>query len=108
MSLRDGKKKMSKSEESDYSRLNLTDSPDDIINKIKKAKTDPLPLPSLDSLDKNNLFKEKIILERPETVNLLNIFSAKGEGNTSMRDIASGAGVSLGTVHHYFGSKHHN
>ena len=76
MSLRDGKKKMSKSEESDYSRLNLTDSPDDIINKIKKAKTDPLPLPSLDSLDKNNLFKEKIILERPETVNLLNIFSA--------------------------------
>ena len=76
MSLRDGKRKMSKSEESDYSRLNLTDSPDDIINKIKKAKTDPLPLPSLDSVDKNNLFKEKIILERPETVNLLNIFSA--------------------------------
>ena len=76
MSLRDGKKKMSKSEESDYSRLNLTDSSDDIINKIKKAKTDPLPLPSLDSVDKNNLFKEKIILERPETVNLLNIFSA--------------------------------
>ena len=40
MSLRDGKKKMSKSEESDYSRINLQDSEDEIEKKIKKAKTD--------------------------------------------------------------------
>ena len=45
MSLRDGKKKMSKSEESDYSRINLKDSPDDIIKKIKKAKTDSESIP---------------------------------------------------------------
>ena len=45
MSLRDGSKKMSKSDESDYSRLNLTDDPDSIRLKIRKAKTDPQPLP---------------------------------------------------------------
>ena len=45
MSLKDGTKKMSKSELSDFSRINLTDEEDDIINKIKKAKTDSLPLP---------------------------------------------------------------
>ena len=46
MSLKDGTKKMSKSELSDLSRINLTDDKDLIINKIKKAKTDSLPLPS--------------------------------------------------------------
>ena len=46
MSLKDGTKKMSKSELSDLSRINLTDNEDLIVNKIKKAKTDPLPLPS--------------------------------------------------------------
>ena len=46
MSLKDGSKKMSKSELSDLSRINLTDDADQIINKIKKAKTDPLPMPS--------------------------------------------------------------
>ena len=46
MSLKDGTKKMSKSDLSDLSRINLTDEKDDIINKIKKAKTDPLPMPS--------------------------------------------------------------
>jgi len=45
MSLKDGSKKMSKSELSDLSRINLTDNKDQIINKIKKAKTDPLPMP---------------------------------------------------------------
>ena len=49
MSLRDGTKKMSKSDPSDYSRIMLNDGSDSIIQKIKKAKTDPLPLPS--SLD---------------------------------------------------------
>ena len=76
MSLRDGKNKMSKSDVSDYSRLNLTDSVDDISNKIRKAKTDPLPLPDLDSLDDKENFKEEIINSRAEAVNLLNIYSA--------------------------------
>ena len=46
MSLKDGLKKMSKSDPSDLSRINLTDNKDQIINKIKKAKTDPMPMPS--------------------------------------------------------------
>ena len=66
MSLKDGTKKMSKSELSDLSRINLTDDKDLIINKIKKAKTDPLPLPS--SVDELN--------ERPEAKNLLRIYSS--------------------------------
>ena len=53
MSLKDGSKKMSKSELSDLSRINLTDEKDQIINKIKKAKTDPMPMPkNLNELDK--------------------------------------------------------
>jgi len=82
MSLRDGKNKMSKSDISDYSRLNLTDSADDISNKIRKAKTDPLPLPGTDSLDTEGNFKEEIIIARPEAVNLLNIYSALSNENT--------------------------
>ena len=66
MSLKDGKKKMSKSEISDLSRINLTDDKDSIINKIKKAKTDILPLPS-------NI---KDLEKRPEAKNLLRIFSS--------------------------------
>ena len=66
MSLKDGTKKMSKSEISDSSRINLTDDKDTIINKIKKAKTDPLSLPS----DINELN------ERPEAKNLLGIYSS--------------------------------
>ena len=66
MSLKDGLKKMSKSELSDLSRINLTDEKDQIINKIKKAKTDPLPLPSnIDELNK-----------RPEAKNLIGIYSS--------------------------------
>ena len=66
MSLKDGTKKMSKSDPSDLSRINLTDDKDQIINKIKKAKTDPLPLPGgIDSLT-----------ERPEAENLLGIYSS--------------------------------
>ena len=76
MSLRDGKNKMSKSDISDYSRLNLTDSADDISNKIRKAKTDPLPLPDLSCLANEEKFNEDIIMNRPEAVNLLNIYSA--------------------------------
>ena len=65
MSLRDGTKKMSKSELSDLSRINLTDDKDQIVNKIKKAKTDPLPMPS--SLEDLN--------NRPEAKNLIGIYS---------------------------------
>ncbi len=66
MSLKDGLKKMSKSELSDLSRVNLTDDKDQIINKIKKAKTDPLPMPtSVNDLDK-----------RPEAKNLIGIYSS--------------------------------
>ena len=66
MSLKDGTKKMSKSELSDLSRINLTDHEDSIMNKIKKAKTDSLPLP-VSSLELN---------ERPEAKNLLGIYSS--------------------------------
>ena len=66
MSLRDGLKKMSKSDPSDYSRIMLSDSEDEIVKKIKKAKTDPLPLP--DNLDDAK--------NRPEAINLLTIYAA--------------------------------
>ena len=66
MSLKDGLKKMSKSDPSDLSRINLTDNRDEILNKIKKAKTDPLPLPS----------EIKDLNERPEAENLLGIYSS--------------------------------
>ena len=66
MSLKDGLKKMSKSDPSDLSRINLTDSKDKIVNKIKKAKTDPLPLPK--NIDE--------LVERPEAENLLGIYSS--------------------------------
>ncbi len=66
MSLRDGKKKMSKSEESDYSRINLGDSEDEIKKKIKKAKTDSLPIPE----------KSEDLKNRPEALNLLTIYSS--------------------------------
>jgi len=66
MSLRDGLNKMSKSDPSDYSRIMMSDSEDKIINKIKKAKTDPLPLPE-------NLEEAK---KRPEAINLLTIYAA--------------------------------
>jgi tryptophanyl-tRNA synthetase len=63
MSLQDGTKKMSKSEESDLSRINLTDSAEEILKKVKKSKTDSLATISYDE-------------SRPEIYNLLNIFSA--------------------------------
>ena len=66
MSLRDGTKKMSKSDASDYSRINLTDGSDAIAQKIRKAKTDPLPMPAdLEETEK-----------RPEADNLIGIYAA--------------------------------
>ena len=64
MSLRDGTKKMSKSEVSDYSRINLKDKPDEITKKIKKAKTDTAPIPE----------NETELKDRPEALNLLSIY----------------------------------
>ena len=80
MSLRDGTKKMSKSEESDYSRINLSDSADEINKKIKKAKFDSEPIPdNLKSLEK-----------KPEALNLLNIYSELSKNNLekTLQDMA--------------------
>ena len=66
MSLKDGTKKMSKSDPSDQSRINMTDDKDQIVNKIKKAKTDSAQLPDSD----------KDINKRPELINLYGIFSS--------------------------------
>jgi tryptophanyl-tRNA synthetase len=66
MSLRDGTKKMSKSDPSDYSRINLADDADAIAQKVRKAKTDPEPLPS----------EEKGLESRPEADNLVGIYAA--------------------------------
>jgi len=65
MSLRDGTKKMSKSDESEYSRINLKDTADNIVKKIKKAKSDSSPIPdNISDLEK-----------KPEALNLINIYS---------------------------------
>tara|TARA_B100001093_G_C26827535_1_gene1014711 strand:- start:594 stop:1598 length:1005 start_codon:yes stop_codon:yes gene_type:complete len=80
MSLRDGTKKMSKSEDSDYSRINLKDSADEIVKKIKKAKSDTESIPdNLKSLEK-----------KPEAFNLLNIYSemTKVELNEVIKEMA--------------------
>ncbi len=86
MSLRDGTKKMSKSDPSDQSRINLTDDADTISKKIRKAKTDPEPLPeTLDGLK-----------DRPEARNLVNIYAALS-GHTAEQVIADYAGAQFGT-----------
>ena len=80
MSLRDGTKKMSKSEESDYSRINLKDTTDEINKKIKKAKSDSEPIPDdLKSLEK-----------KPEALNLLTIYSevSKNSMETVLNEMA--------------------
>lgn len=77
MSLRDGSKKMSSSDASDLSRLNLTDDADELAKKVRKAKTDPNPLP--DSLDE--------LAERPEARNLINIYA--GLADETPQDVLS-------------------
>ncbi|WP_420558828.1 tryptophan--tRNA ligase [Roseovarius sp.] len=79
MSLRDGSKKMSKSDPSDMSRINLTDDADTISKKIRKAKTDPEPLPS----------DAKGLEDRPEARNLVNIYAALNDQSVDqvMRDV---------------------
>jgi tryptophanyl-tRNA synthetase len=71
MSLRDGSAKMSKSDPSDMSRINLTDDADTIMQKVKKAKTDPEPLPT----DKAGL------AGRPEAANLVSVYAAMSGGS---------------------------
>ena len=71
MSLRDGTKKMSKSEESSYSRINLKDTADEISKKIKKAKSDSEPIP-------DNI---KLLEKKPEALNLLTIYSELTQNN---------------------------
>src|SRR5450756_2455523 len=90
MSLRDGTKKMSKSEPSDYSRINLTDDADAIAQKIRKAKTDPEPLPS----------EEKGLEPRPEADNLVGIYAAlKGVSKAEvLRDFGGGQFSSFKTA----------
>ncbi|QFT91621.1 Tryptophan--tRNA ligase [Roseovarius sp. THAF9] len=79
MSLRDGSKKMSKSDPSDMSRINLTDDADTISKKIRKAKTDPEPLPS----------EAKGLEDRAEARNLVNIYAALNDQSVDavMRDV---------------------
>ena len=86
MSLRDGSKKMSKSDPSDMSRINMTDDAETIAKKIRKAKTDPEPLP--DNLDD--------LAGRPEARNLVNIYAGLS-GQTPSEVIAEKAGQQFGT-----------
>lgn len=86
MSLRDGTKKMSKSDPSDQSRINLTDTADQIAAKIRKAKTDPEPLP--DTVEG--------LKDRPDARNLVNIYAALA-GHTVDQVIADFAGAQFGT-----------
>jgi tryptophanyl-tRNA synthetase len=86
MSLRDGTKKMSKSDPSDQSRINLTDDADTIAKKIRKAKTDPEPLPqTLDGLK-----------TRPEARNLVNVYAALAD-MTPDQVMVEYAGAPFGT-----------
>ncbi len=76
MSLRDGRNKMSKSEASDMSRINMTDEADSIARKIRKARTDPDPLPGPETLDASGKALEASERARPEAFNLLGIYAA--------------------------------
>lgn len=85
MSLRDGSAKMSKSDPSDMSRINLVDDADTMAQKIKKAKTDPEPLPS----------EEAGLAERPEAKNLVGIYAALS-GETVAAVLAQYGGQGFG------------
>lgn len=76
MSLRDGASKMSKSDPSDYSRINMTDDADAVAQKIRKAKTDPEALPGPGMLDETGAVPAEAQKARPEAYNLLGIYAA--------------------------------
>jgi tryptophanyl-tRNA synthetase len=86
MSLRDGTKKMSKSEASDMSRLNMTDDADTIARKVQRAKTDPHPLPQAEAELEN----------RPEADNLVGIYAALA-GKTKAEVLAEFGGAQFST-----------
>jgi tryptophanyl-tRNA synthetase len=86
MSLRDGTAKMSKSDPSDMSRINLSDDPDEVMKKVKKAKTDPEPLPS----------EEAGLLGRPEALNLVGIYASLADRSVS-QVLAQYGGQGFGT-----------
>jgi tryptophanyl-tRNA synthetase len=86
MSLRDGSKKMSKSDPSDMSRINMTDDADAIAQKIRKARTDPEPLPE----------SAAGLADRPEARNLVNIYAALSDQNVDAV-MAELAGMQFGT-----------
>jgi tryptophanyl-tRNA synthetase len=86
MSLRDGTKKMSKSEASDQSRINLTDDADTIAHKIRRAKTDPAVLPG----------EEKGLEHRPEADNLVGIYAALA-GTSKTKVLKEFAGAQFST-----------
>lgn len=86
MSLRDGRAKMSKSDPSDQSRINLTDGPDAIMRKIKRARTDPEPLPET----------VEGLAGRPEVDNLVGVFAAM-TGETKAEILTRFAGQGFGT-----------
>jgi tryptophanyl-tRNA synthetase len=86
MSLRDGSKKMSKSDPSDQSRINLTDDPDTIALKVRRAKTDPDPLPH----------EEKALEARPEADNLVGIYAALA-GTTKAQVLGQFGGAQFST-----------
>ena len=73
MSLRDGTAKMSKSDPSDMSRVNLADDPDEVMKKVRKAKTDPEPLPS----------EEAGLAARPEALNLVTVYAALADSSVA-------------------------
>ena len=93
MSLRDGSAKMSKSDPSDMSRINLTDDADTIMQKVKKAKTDPEPLPS----------DQAGLAGRPEAANLVGIYSALA-GSSIEAVLAEFAGQGFGAFKPALGS----
>src|SRR5690242_11065966 len=76
MSLRDGAKKMSKSDPSDYSRILMTDDADAVALKLRKAKTDPNPLRGAEALDAKGHPKPEAAAERPEAFKMLAIYGA--------------------------------
>ncbi len=85
MSLRDGSKKMSKSDPSDYSRINMTDDAETVALKIRKAKTDPHPLPGPEVLKPDGIVDPAKEAERPEVYNLLGIYAALSD--KSLKDV---------------------
>ena len=72
---------MSKSDASDYSRIHMTDDADAIALKLRKAKTDPQPLPGPEALDEKGYIKKEADEARPEAFNLLSIYAALSDRN---------------------------